>query len=54
VYPGVAPEATTEADPFALPQVDCTNEVASVSAVGSVTVIEAVIEQPFASVMVQV
>jgi hypothetical protein len=54
VYPAVPPEATTEAWPFALPQVDCTKEVVSAIAEGWVTVMEGLMEQPFASVIVQV
>jgi hypothetical protein len=34
--------------------VDCTNEVTLARAVGSVTVMDEVMEHPFASVMVQV
>ena len=46
--------ATTEAEPFALPQVDWVKEVVSEMAVGWVTVMDCVITQPFASVIVTV
>ena len=48
------PEAITEADPLAFPQVDCMNEVVREIAVGCVTVVIAVVIHPFASVIVHV
>jgi hypothetical protein len=55
VYPGVAPEATTVAVPV-FPALHKTGVVliVAVSCVGSVTVVVAVVVQPFASVTVQV
>ena len=54
VHEPVPPVTLTEAEPFAAPHVDCVNDVVAASAVGSVTVADAVNVQPFASVITQV
>jgi len=54
VYPPDPPDATTEAEPFGLPHIDATEEVASEMADGEVIVNDCVFVQPFASVIVHV
>ena len=54
VYAPVPPVTVTDAEPLALPQVDCVKEVVSASAAGCVTATVTVTVQLFASVTVTV